>query len=230
MNNLVNIDAKSLLSSDAKIPFGAAFGVPYAAMYAGCAEGCYADLMSGEELPPFGIRDIGTVLYWFGESIQTTGGGYLQLGDACFYDLRPFADISDPPRETFVCSPLDEAERITLVPLSEIPQYRLEFWNACGSYSFLNPLLKARLTDLLRVRNHGDAAEHGLAAINAYLQTADLRRVSTSERITGLLRAYELCRQDSRRKLAHKVRCRIDTFLQEYSDLDVDCSQLISAA
>lgn len=176
---------------------------------------CYhSNLMLDESRWPTCVRRIGESLrdHWSEEAPNDLG--CLEVARAFMYgiplalpakgpDTEPFGPFDDPPFATY---------------LSDVPARTLELWSDCLAKISHAPLATARLADLLRARGHGDAAKRSCDAVDAYLQIADLHQVAVSERLSGLLRALEICREDALGERYARVLRRLRQFVGEHAE------------
>ncbi|WP_419933264.1 DUF7380 domain-containing protein [Candidatus Poriferisodalis sp.] len=185
--------------------------------YVSYADAFFADAMTAGRFW-VRVRDLGESFYDRWLDCPDDWGLYA-IAEACMYELRLSTTARGCERDPFVPSPADAAGRPSPVELSEVPQQSVDLWRACASSDRLNPLLKARLMDLLWVRADGNLKERSQAAIDAYLRIAELEQVDDEERLSVLLRALELSYRAGNDELHDWIASRIDSFLHEYPEV-----------
>ena len=186
----------------------------------GFADSYFDDIVGDACFWPVCVRDIGEVFFLEWAENESDGWGYRAMADAALYELRLETGTRGGEHGPFVPYPVDEDRTPSPMPLSYVPQRTLDLWDACANHErwVLNPLLRARLIDLLWARGHGNLAQNSREAICAYLEIADLEPVDAAERLRGLLRAYELCCHDAHFALHDQVMSRIRSFIDKHPE------------
>ncbi len=181
------------------------------------ADSYFDDLIGDACFWPVRVRDVGEVFFLEWAESESDEWGYRAMADAALYDLQLETATRGRGHGPFVPSPVDDEGTPSPMPLPYVPHRTLDLWDACANHDrlILNPLLRARLSDLLWVRGHGNRAQHSREAVFAYLEIADLEPVDAAERLRGLLRAHELCCHNAHFALHDQVMSRIRSFVDE---------------
>ena len=137
-------------------------------------------------------------------------GVCLALATACGYETllsHPNPDLELVCGE-FVPSLVDfdtDGMSVFPCPLSRVAERTLRIWRGCAVEEALHPIVRARLGDLLSVRDSGDTTRWAYIALFAYLEVAATPAVTNHERAVALMRAITLCTELRDLRLLKKI-------------------------
>ena len=123
---------------------------------------------------------------------------YHALADACTYILAQPGSEGHAIWGVFmpITWPLDmNGAHAYPVSLDQVSEQTLSLWSRCAGVDGLHPLVRARLADLLWVRQHSDVPGWDRTAVCAYIEAAGLAEIYADERMRGLLRAMDICQE-----------------------------------